>query len=285
MTKSTQKHALLVQAHKNVDYFIRLADYEKNLNIYVHLDKKSDEFTRLKSQNLPTNFYLIEERISVFWGGFSQILATLTLFDKAMSLPENQFFHLVSGEDVLLQPIEMIEKNWQAIYNFAPMITCKQNQSYNYRFLCNAIHADTDWQRQIVGKILTKMQQLFAKIYLLVVNPKPVYFGSQWFSITRSDWQKILPFLHKYEQFFVKKLVPDEHFFQTLLRQETQISLSNINKRYIIFDKKINNANSPIYLNFAQLQQAKQQGNWFARKVNQDVATAWLLADLKQEGR
>lgn len=276
MTKVTRKHALLVQAHKNLDYFIQLANDEKNLNVYVHLDKKSAEFECLKNQDLPSNFYILEDSISVIWGGFSQVLATLKLFHRAMLDSENQFFHLVSGEDVVLQPFEMIEKNWQDVYHFAPMLICEQNSNYFYRFFCDTLHANTRWQRSLGGKILTKIQQIFAKTYLLFTKPQPVYFGSQWFSITRDDWQKIQPFLQKYQPFFAKKLVPDEHFFQTLLKNETQIQPSNVNQRYIIFDKKINNGNSPIYLDFAQLQRAKQQYHWFARKVHQDVANEWL---------
>ena len=62
--------------------------------------------------------------------------------------------------------------------------------------------------------------------------------------------EKIVPFTDEYSDFFRHKLVPDEHFFQTLIAEKltNQIRLSNDNRRQIIFDKNVNNGNSPIYL-------------------------------------
>ena len=44
----------------------------------------------------------------------------------------------------------------------------------------------------------------------------------------------------------------------------------------IIFDKNVNNGNSPIYLDLFKLERAKFDGYWFARKVKKDVALTWL---------
>ena len=43
-----------------------------------------------------------------------------------------------------------------------------------------------------------------------------------------------------------------------------------------IFDKNVNNGNSPIYLDLLKLERAKFDGYWFARKVKKDVALTWL---------
>lgn len=267
------KHALLVQAHKNIGYFINLANITPTINIYIHFDKKSDEYERLKKQRLPNNVYLIDNRVAVNWGGFSQIQATLQLFAMAFDHLENQFFHLLSGEDAVLQDFSKIEQSWQQDFNFAMMLSCEIKPKYAYRVAFDTVHADTDWQRQFWGKVFTKYYQLFAKIK---PYQQPIYFGSQWFSVTRQDWQQILPFLDGYQQFFSKKLVPDEHFFQTIVKEKTNMNVANNNKRLIIFDKNVNRGNSPIYLSLQQLQQAKIDNFWFARKVSADVAHAWL---------
>lgn len=267
------KHALLVQAHKNIDYFIELAKITPIINVYVHFDKKSSEYDRLILQNLPNNVYLIDDRVAVNWGGFSQIQATLQLFAIAFANVDNQYFHLLSGEDVVLQDFADIEQNWQQQFDFSVMLACEIAPKYAYRLQFDTIHADSDWQRQLLGKIFTKYYQLLAK---MIPYQKPIYFGSQWFSVTRQDWQQMLPFLNEYTTFFEKKLVPDEHFFQTIVKEKMNISLANNNKRLIIFDKLVNRGNSPIYLSFAQLQQAKIDNFWFARKVSADVAHAWL---------
>lgn len=267
------KHALLIQAHKNIDYFVNLADIMPSINIYIHFDKKSDAYEKLKTKNLPNNIALIHDRVVVNWGGFSQILATLQLFDTAFDNTENQYFHLLSGEDVLLQDFVKIEQGWQQNFNFAMMLSCEINPKYAYRLAFNTLHADTTWQRQFIGKFFTKYYQLLVKIK---PYQQSVYFGSQWFSVTRQDWQQILPFIDEYQDFFANKLVPDEHFFQTIVKEKTNINVANDNKRLIIFDKTVNRGNSPIYLSLEQLKWAKDNDFWFARKVLPTVANTWL---------
>ena len=269
-----KKHALLIQAHQDISYFIKLAKIQPNVNFYVHIDAKSDYFPDAETAQL-ANVFLLSNRVSVRWGGFSQIEATLKLFEKAFAYEDNAYFHLVSGEDVVLQPFEVIEKQWQHQFGFQAMMSCEIAPQYAYRFIMDSPHADSNWQRQLTGKIITKLQQGVAKV-------KPyhsaIYFGSQWFSVTRADWEKIVPFTDEYSDFFRHKLVPDEHFFQTLIAEKltNQIRLSNDNRRQIIFDKNVNNGNSPIYLDLLKLERAKFDGYWFARKVKKDVALTWL---------
>ncbi len=269
-----KKHALLIQAHQDISYFIELAKTQPNVNFYVHMDAKSDYFPDAETAQL-ANVFLLKDRITVRWGGFSQIEATLKLFEKAFANEDNAYFHLLSGEDVVLQPFEVIEKQWQQWFDFQTMMTCEIAPQYAYRFIMDSPHADSNWQRQLTGKIITKLQQGVAK-----VKPyhSPIYFGSQWFSVTREDWEKIVPFTDEYSDFFRHKLVPDEHFFQTLITEKltNQIRLSNDNRRQIIFDKNVNNGNSPIYLDLLKLERAKFDGYWFARKVKKDVALTWL---------
>ncbi|TGP43661.1 core-2/I-branching enzyme [bacterium M00.F.Ca.ET.230.01.1.1] len=269
-----KKHALLIQAHQDISYFIKLAKIQPNVNFYVHMDAKSRDFPKTDLANL-ANVFLLTERVAVRWGGFSQIKATLKLFETAFAHEDNAYFHLVSGEDVVLQPFEVIEKQWQQRFGFQAMMTCERAPQYAYRFIMDSPHADSNWQRQLTGKIITKLQQGVAK-----VKPyhSPIYFGSQWFSVTRADWEKIVPFTDEYSDFFRHKLVSDEHFFQTLIIEKltNQIRLSNDNRRQIIFDKNVNNGNSPIYLDLFKLERAKFDGYWFARKVKKDVALTWL---------
>ena len=269
-----KKHALLIQAHQDISYFIKLAKIQPNVNFYVHMDAKSRDFPKTDLANL-ANVVLLSDRVSVRWGGFSQIEATLKLFETAFAHEDNAYFHLLSGEDVVLQPFEVIEKQWQHQFGFQAMMSCEIAPQYAYRFIMDSPHADSNWQRQLTGKIITKLQQGVAKV-------KPyhsaIYFGSQWFSVTRADWEKIVPFTDEYSDFFRHKLVPDEHFFQTLITEKltNQIRLSNDNRRQIIFDKNVNNGNSPIYLDLFKLERAKFDGYWFARKVKKDVALTWL---------
>lgn len=277
MTKPTKKHALLVQAHQDIGYFIALAKRQPAINIYVHIDAKSAYLPLAETAQVP-NLHLLDERVAVYWGGFSQIQASLKLFEVAFANTDNAYFHLVSGEDVVLQDFASIEQTWQNDFNFSVMMTCEHAPQYKYRFVTNSVQADTAWQRKLPGKVMTKLQQGLAKV---LPFDKPIYFGSQWFSITREDWQRVLPYIDDYGNFFKQKLVPDEHFFQTLISEQlaNQLHLSEDNKRLIMFDKAVNNGNSPRYLTLLQLERAKFDGYWFARKVKAETARQWLTGE------
>lgn len=262
---------LLVQAHKDISYFIDLAKCQPHVNIYVHLDAKSAYFPITETKHLP-NIFLLRNRVTVYWGGFSQVQATLLLLHEAMANPANQYFHLISGEDVLLQPLDVILQQWQYEFNYAMMIQHRNVPQYHYRLKYAMPHADTDWQRSLLGKILTKTYQMRAKFS----PPKTVMYGSQWFSATRQHLQRLLKYEAQASDLFRKKLVPDEHFFQYLIvnqnANDDSINVSNDNQRFIYFEE---NNNHPNYLDFADLHLAQQQGFWFARKVNNPVAMTW----------
>ncbi|WP_290003031.1 hypothetical protein [Faucicola atlantae] len=67
---TANRHAILVQAHQAVDYWQAFAARMPSVNVYVHVDAKSD--VNITSKDLP-NFYVLSERVAVHWGGFSQI--------------------------------------------------------------------------------------------------------------------------------------------------------------------------------------------------------------------
>ncbi|MDT7995797.1 conjugal transfer protein, partial [Acinetobacter baumannii] len=105
------------------------------------------------------------------------------------------------------------------------------------------------------------------------ITDKKYYIGSQWFSIKRKQLCILIDSITQEDiDFFVKKLCPDEHFFQYLIEKNGLIgNLSEDNRRFLFFDKKYQNGSSPIFLSLEQLLEAKKKGFWFARKVDQKV--------------
>ena len=43
-----KKHALLIQAHQDISYFIKLAKIQPNVNFYVHMDANPIIFLTLR---------------------------------------------------------------------------------------------------------------------------------------------------------------------------------------------------------------------------------------------
>ena len=84
------KMAIAIQCHTNSEQITRLINYFQDdyIDIYIHVDKKSNIISEL---DIKKNVYLIENRVDVKWGQFSQVDATLNIFKEIRN--KNQFFY------------------------------------------------------------------------------------------------------------------------------------------------------------------------------------------------
>ena len=75
------KMAIAIQCHTNSEQINRLINYFQDdyIDIYIHVDKKSNIVSEL---DIKKNVYLIENRVDVKWGQFSQVEATLNIFKE-----------------------------------------------------------------------------------------------------------------------------------------------------------------------------------------------------------
>ncbi len=268
------KTALLVLSHKPMPYIKLLAQKNKSVNIYIHIDKKIELESIASDFDGLANVTFINDRITVHWAGYSMIKATLNLINAALSNHENKIFHLLSADDVLLQNFDDINKTWQHGNAEAIYLDSKISLPHRYRLRFNTIHADTPYQRHPLGKALTITLKLLDKIIPASMKT-PSLFGSQWFSIKRPQLQLLMNSITEEDcAFFSKKLCPDEHFFQYISARVPELShnLAENNQRYIIFDRNQNRGASPIFLSLDQLKVAQKQGAWFARKIDATLA-------------
>lgn len=108
-----KKHAYLIMAHgsyEQLGFLISLLDHDKN-DIFLHIDKKSS-FSELDQQKLQVQVeksqLIFVPRVAVYWGGYSQIEAEMTLFKTAYQNGDYCFYHLLSGIDLPLHSQETI---------------------------------------------------------------------------------------------------------------------------------------------------------------------------------
>ena len=103
------KQAILIQCHKNPEQVNMLLDalQHPDVDIYVHVDKKSDVGSQLKTS--PQIHILPDEfRVDVQWATFSQVQATLNLLRYASYHGEYEHYWLCSGQDYPIKPIDEI---------------------------------------------------------------------------------------------------------------------------------------------------------------------------------
>ncbi|MCC3733297.1 beta-1,6-N-acetylglucosaminyltransferase [Rouxiella badensis] len=267
--------AVLIQAHKNEKYIEYLAKNNTDVAFYVHIDKKNKSpYQYLMRLNL-SNLIVLEDRVSVFWGGSSQIHATLRLLEAAYANVEHKFFHLISAECVPLKSFSKIESEWMEdeSLNF---IESRKRKETEWRLKIRVFHSNTAWMRTIPGRVINRVSRVLGSIYNFSgMDEDLFYFGSQWFSINRELVSRIL-YVNKEMDFFDEFngiSCADEHAFNIFVKK-FDIKTIDSNKRFIIFDGV-----SPKYLNYEELKELtslKNEDFWFARKVTPATAKVFL---------
>lgn len=226
-------HAFLIMVHNNSYAFfenLKLIDSPQT-DIYVHVDDKFKDFDyqRAKENIHCSNIFFIKNRINVEWGGYSQVLAEINLLQSAFSSKKYEYFHLISGSDMLIKPVSYITK------------IC--NDSQGAIFLdCRKLSKKVDtklYQRVAIPHVLVgffgskyKLQSVFARIvdsfqtnfrfYLMRqdnVEKKNIelFFGSNWFSLPNDAVEYILHNKKQIDDIFEKGRNTDELFIQTIL--------------------------------------------------------------------
>lgn len=265
------KHAILILSHSDISHIYTYANIFPDYNFYIHQDIKFP--INLPISRKINNVFIIpkEKSVSVSWGGFSMIEATNSLLEYAFENKDNTFFHLISGNDLIIQPLEKLSFDKDCIY-----MDCIESSRHRYRVRFNTLHANKVYQRSLIGKSLTLTYKLLDK--LLPTNVK-AYYGSQWFSINRQHLKVILNSIdYETNEIFRKKLCPDEHYYQYLVyKNDLQSHLSQTgNRRFIIFDKDYNNGNNPVFLDINDIKNIDKNKYWFARKVTPNTINSYL---------
>jgi len=268
----SKKTAVLVQAHNNVNYILTLAKVNPEVDFFVHIDKKII-FTVSKAIQTEENIYFVpdNERIDVYWGDFSQVEVTLYLMNMANRFKKYDYFHLMSGECVPLKKFIEIEREWsECDLNY---MECRISKKTEWRMKTKVYHTQKKWMRKLRGKILNRTYMIIGKYFnFSEFNNNEIYFGSQWFSITKKVVLNILRLeSESYFEKFRNTSCPDEHAFQ-MAAKLCEINMENENRRFIKFEKF---SSSPTYLNKESIENLSEE-YWFVRKVNENNAIDYI---------
>lgn len=224
------KHAILIIAYNNweqLEKLIKAVDHENN-DIYIHIDRKSKDFSEKDFVNIckysQLNFY---QENKVYWGGYSQVETEMLLFKKA-SEKSYDYYHLISGMDLPLMSMEAMHKFIEE-RNGMEFINYDNNKLINdpeisrrtrlYHFLQN-------YRRRFKFKPLNNLFTFLERVLLVIqivfrVNRVKnldweIRYGSQWVSITDSLVKVLLENETKIKKVFSYTNCADELFIQTI---------------------------------------------------------------------
>lgn len=223
------KIAVLVLCHKNpeqIEMLINALD-SCEMDFYIHVDRKSEIRLNFNKENvvvLPEN-----QRISVSWGGYSMIEATLSLlYVMRKSGKVYDYVWLISGQDFPIRSINDILYFFDANKGKDFIEIIDDNEAYVRNYLKRNELKYPNWM--LSDRLFIK---LLKRAYWILTGGKKTiffkrnmpgcirkfYFGSQWWALTSQSLNRIMEFLDNHAEiltFFSTTLVPDECFFQTL---------------------------------------------------------------------
>lgn len=225
------KHAYLIMAHNQEELLkslIQCLDYKDN-DIYVHLDYKwkNVSINELYAAAHKSKLIVLQDRIDVKWGTYSQIECELLLL-KAATQKHYEYYHLMSGMDLPLKKQEEIheffeDKHGTEFVHFdAAQVdreTYKRISKYNF-----IIAKKRNWMSRILYHALMVLQIGVDRAKRYGVE---FHKGANWFSITdelaryaveKSDWiYEVFRYARCADEMFLQTLVMNSKFKDRLV--------------------------------------------------------------------
>ena len=289
--------AILITCHKVTSPLVHTVNYFSSFHdnrIFIHVDKNSDfnDFLFLKK----TNVVLIQERVRITWGGWSQVLATINLLKAASNIKFDYLF-LISGDDIPLisnhkfdvflnknEGVEFIH------FQDSRNKYVNPNERVKYVYPSCFFNREQGFINKLSRLQFSLCKDLFYrnKSYYqnLALIPK-LYKGTNWFGLTSNACDYILNYIDGFpllKEIFKSSLCADEVFFHTILKT---------NESFIYFEdrSKVNNAlryidweSGPEYPKVLQhSDEAKMinSGLLFARKIPENENPEYMLKFLQ----
>ena len=194
------KHAYLILAHSSYALLQKLVsaiDDERN-DIFIHIDSKQKELPRLhvKYSRL---FLLDKERVSVFWGDVSVVVAEFALMNFAYKQGEYAYYHLLSGVDLPLKSQNDIHaffeeyqgKEFIGFYDGADLSSSLVRKVQRYHLFPQDFRGSglVFLTKRIVRALVIRMQE-----FLGFKRNAKIRFakGTQWWSLTGTLIEQLL---------------------------------------------------------------------------------------------
>jgi len=255
----------LILAHNLPDQFKLLVScLQGNENeIFAHIDIKENQ-----EKYFSDAIHFTSKRWDIKWGRIEMVYATQHLIETAYELnSQADYYILLSGQDLPLKPISELANFLSNNIPFS-FIHSKplENEWIDAIPRLSRYHFGTKFAQKLKAKILN----LIIKKRTLPLN-YTAYGGSQWWCLHANHIQYIINFKNMSElmKFFSSSLVPDEHFFQTIL-ENSNLSDSIIHSN-LHFTRWLENSNSPKTLTILDFEDIINSDNMFARKFNIDI--------------
>lgn len=224
------KHAILILAHDQPAHLCRLVRlFDNDFDIYIHWCAKTPTPPAVKS--LETTHIHIYSQFPINWGGWNMCEATNLLCTEALRLsPGAQYFHLISGTDYLIKPLDKFKQFFEKAHtNNTCYIKIYHAKSKKLKkhvspdkdsiFLMHdldKIDLRTASPEQI-NAYKNNLKFQYKNSAFLPTPPHKVVTGEQWWSLPRGAVQLIVDKFEYIKPYEEHSRIPDNRFVQTIL--------------------------------------------------------------------
>lgn len=194
-------------------------------HFYVHIDRKS----RLADFSLPDDphVHILQDRVRVFWGDYSQVEAILRLMRAALADPgfTAQRLVLLSGADYPVRSNADIHAYFHnhadtEFINLVQMPSIEKNKPLSLL----TTYQPGNTSSRLVNRLLRLVQRTGLlprqRDYVSALGGLQPYGGATWWALTRGAAAHIVGFLEthaEFADFFRHTICPDESCLHTIL--------------------------------------------------------------------
>lgn len=273
------KIAYILLCHKDPDAIIkqaqRLTAPGDFMAIHFDASSKAQDFKRIAAALADNDRVVLAKRIKCGWGEWSLVQATMNAIEAATSaFPRATHFYMVSGDCMAIksarfahQFLDKHDRDYIESFDFFKsgwIKTGMQEDRLIYRHFVNErkhkalFYASINLQRNL-------------RLARKVPKDIEVMIGSQWWCLRRRTIEWILDFSRKRRdvmRFFRTTWIPDETFFQTLVRH--LVPENEIESRTLTF-LMFSDYGMPVTFYNDQYEMLLSQDSLFARKISSEA--------------
>ena len=224
------KIAFILLCHKNPDAIVKQAENLTAVGDYIsiHFDARSraEDYRKIQEALADNpNVCFARKRIKCGWGEWSLVDATIQALSAAIeAFPRASHFYMLSGDCMAIKSAEYA-------HGFLDANDCDYIESFDY-FQSDWIKTGWKEERLIYRHWFNERTQKKRFYTMFEIQKRfgltreiphdiDVMIGSQWWCLRRDTIQAILEFIKQRRdvmRFFATTWIPDETFFQTLVR-------------------------------------------------------------------
>lgn len=278
------RQAILITAYKDPLQLKRLIDYfDGNFELFIHIDKKStDDFSALNSRR---NIHLTR-KYTIEWGDNNHLKAILLLMRMAYSMPDLEYFHMITGCDFPCMPLARFKQYCEIHHNtnYVEHFSIPHHDwgsdggkgRIDYFWLRPSYRARGAW---FARKFINLQRRLGLKRQFNFFNGK-IYGGSTYWSVSREAVGIALQYLSDNPAYLRRFRMTNiaEEFCLPTIWANSGLKLTNNYMRYINWGA---GGYNPQVLNADDIKQIQAGIYLFARKI--ESGTSDKLIELIQK--